>query len=193
MKQLNLKIAVVGFLIGTIGMTTVFAAGEIRSASFSSARVYFYGREVPLENQLVLITNEGETNARLYMPMRELLEFMNFIVEWDGENNSVNLTMRGGPGNTEPGVSAGTQSGYVQPRAWDGRGVYDGGYDEHPSELTLSEAGRRAVDIMQRTGNWSFIEPYLPYISNADIQRMVDIFNSRQNTSRQRRASDYMN
>ncbi|MCL2580273.1 MAG: hypothetical protein FWE32_09650 [Oscillospiraceae bacterium] len=85
------------------------------------------------------------------------------------------------------------QSG-VQPRAWDGQGVYNGGYDEHPSTLSQSEAGRRAVDIIQRTGNWRIVEPYLPYISNADIRRVVDIYNSKQTDTRRHIAvSDIVN
>ncbi|MCL2852827.1 MAG: hypothetical protein FWE20_07325 [Defluviitaleaceae bacterium] len=185
--KLNIKSAAVGFLIGTIGVTTVFASTGISSANFSAARVYFYGREVPLENQLILITKDGETSAQMYMPMRELLENMNFIVEWDSENNAVNLTMMGNPGavTNSPG-----ESGNVQPQ-WIEPGVLFG-FEEHPSTLAQNEAGRRAIDIMQRTGNWRFIEVYLPYISNEDIQAVVDIFNSRQNPNNRKRAADYM-
>ena len=102
MKKFDFKSMVLGFVIAIIGVTavlTVNAASYIRSASFSQARVYWLGQEVPLENPLVSVLVEGETNAKLYMPLRELLEFMNVFVEWDGENNSVNLTMRGNFGS----------------------------------------------------------------------------------------------
>lgn len=123
MQKFSIKSAVIGFIMGTIGVTTVFAATGISSASLSNTKVYFYGQEVPLENSLVLISKEGEVNARMYMPMRELLEYMNFIVEWDAANNSVNLTMRGNPGiagnssNISNIISEGSQGESLQPRA----------------------------------------------------------------------------
>ena len=198
MKKFDFKSMVLGFVIAIIGATTVLtvnAASSIRSASFSQARVYWLGQEVPLENPLVSVLAEGETNARLYMPLRELLEFMNFIVEWDGQNNRVNLSMRGMTGGTGGSTSIHSNNNQTQPYAWDGNRVYSGGYSEDPATLSQAEADRRAADIMQRTGNWSFIESYLPYMSNQGITRMVDIFNSkRPNHSQQHRnAQDYFN
>ena len=102
MRKFDFKSMVFGLAIAFIGLSAVYtvnATNSIRSASFSQARVYWLGQEVPLENPLISVVAEGETNARLYMPLRELLEFMNVSVEWDGENNSVNLTMRGNFGS----------------------------------------------------------------------------------------------
>jgi len=199
MKKFSVQSMLIGFILGVVGMTgafAVFAAAEISSANFSTARVYFYGQEVPLENSLVLITKGGETSASMYMPVRELLEYMNFIVEWDGANNVINLTMRGNPGTgTNNSMNQNASSNSTSPQAWSGQGVYAGGYNEPPSSLSQTEAGRRAIDIMQRTGNWSFIEPYLPHISNEDIQTVVSIFNSKRpnHPGQHRQASDYFN
>ena len=97
MKKFDFRSMAIGFAIAIFGAAAVFtvnASSQISSASFAATRVFFYGNEVLLKNPLVSIVTEGETDARLYMPLRELLEYMDFIVEWDGQNDSVNLTMR---------------------------------------------------------------------------------------------------
>ncbi|MCL2575211.1 MAG: copper amine oxidase N-terminal domain-containing protein [Defluviitaleaceae bacterium] len=192
MKKIDIKSIIIGFLLGSIGITTVFAVGSlgdgIQSASFNSSKVYFYGQEVPLESPLVSILKEGETNMQTYMPLRELLEYMNFIVDWNPTDSSINLTMRG---NANINTNSSTNQ---QPQAWDGTGVYSGGYSDDPSTLSQVEADMRAIDIIQRTGNWSFVEPYLPYLSNNGIQSVVDIFNSKRpnHPSQHKNANDYM-
>lgn len=158
MKKFDMKSAVFGFIIGTIGitaaLTTVFATSGIRSANFSNARVYFYGQEVPLENQLVSIVREGESNARLYMPLRELLEYMNFIVEWDSETNSVNLTMRGNPGTHSPSTS--TTTGLTS------------------NTLPQNDADRRAISIIESSGTWSSeIDRLIPQMTPETVDRLV--------------------
>ena len=101
MKKLDIKSVLVGFIIATVGVSTVFASSGIRSAEFSSVKVYFYGVQVPISGQMVLITKNGESNAQMYMPVREVLEYMNFIVEWDAANNAINLTMKSSPTSSE--------------------------------------------------------------------------------------------
>ena len=186
MKKFDFKSVVLGFVIAFIGLTvahTVNAANFIREASFSQVKLYWLGQEVPLENPLISIVADGDTEAILYMPVREFLEFMNFVVEYDVQNDRVNLSMIGMAGDSQ-----------TQPYAWNGIGVYSGGYSEHPSTLSQAEVDRRAADIMQRTGNWSYVEPYLPYMSNQGITRMVNIFNSKRPNPRQHRnAQDYFN
>ncbi len=93
MKKFDLKSLIVGVFIGTIGLSTVFAASNIKSATYSPSRVYLNGKEIPLKNSLVSIVKYGETNAQTYMPMRELLEFMNYVVEWNPKDSSINLSL----------------------------------------------------------------------------------------------------
>jgi len=69
---------------------------------------------------------------------------------------------------------------HVLPYAWDGKGEYNGGYDACPSTLTTAEADRRSADIMQRTGNWGYIEPYIPYLSEEGVARVECIYKSKQ-------------
>jgi len=65
MKKFSLKSIAIGLIAGIAGTTavlTVFATSSINSAVFSDAKVYLYGQEVSLENQLALIVKDGETN-----------------------------------------------------------------------------------------------------------------------------------
>lgn len=91
MKKLDAKSLIIGLIIGSIGITTVFAAGGIKSAAFSNAKVTLNGVEISLSNSLVSIVKDDEEDAKLYMPVRELLENLGYTVNWDGAEASVNL------------------------------------------------------------------------------------------------------
>jgi len=165
MKQLNIKSAVFGFIIGVIGVTTVLttvsAAGRIRSADFVNTSVYFYGQAVPLENQLVSIVREGESNARLYMPIRELLEYMNFIVEWDAETNSVNLTMGDNTSTQYSPISTPIQ--------------------QTTNASPQNDADRSAISIIERSGTWSSeIDRLIPQMTPEVVDRLVFTYLERQ-------------
>lgn len=140
--------------------------GKVPSASYLSAAVYFDGEEVPLKSSLVQVSSDDGSDPVLYMPMQEILEYMNFQVEWNARDNRVNLTMNG----------------------------YGGQKTEEPAGLPQNETDQTALDIMQRTGNWGYIEPYLPYMSNAGIDVVVASYNSKHmNASEHRKASVYYN
>jgi hypothetical protein len=49
------------------------------------------GANVPLNRSLVSVAMDNETNASLYMPVRELLEYLGYTVEWDNARNTVNI------------------------------------------------------------------------------------------------------
>lgn len=140
--------------------------GKVPSASYLSSAVYFDGEEVPLKSSLVQVSSVDGSDPVLYMPMQEILEYMNFQVEWNARDNRVNLTMNG----------------------------YGGQKTEESAGLPQNETDQTALDIMQRTGNWGYIEPYLPYMSNAGIDAVVASYNSKHmNASEHRKASDYYN
>ncbi|SNS61301.1 hypothetical protein SAMN05446037_101476 [Anaerovirgula multivorans] len=170
MKKIHIKSLVLGLVIGIVGITTVFSTSEIKSATFSDSKVYFYGNEIPLKNSLVLIEKEGNSDAQLYMPMKELLEYMQFNVQWNSSDSSVNLTMN----------------------AYNG---YDNSNNANiPLDIETTDADKKALDIIQRTGNWGYIEPYLPYMSSDGIKKSVEIYNSKHmNPSEHKKASDYIN
>lgn len=174
MKRLDIKSLAVGLIAGvvatSVGIGTVSALetlSKIESATYSESKVYFYDKEVPLENSLVAIKPEGSENMQLYMPVRELLEYMQFNVEWNDENKSVNLTMNGNTnGNMNKTV---------------------------PKDISKSDADQKALELIQNTGNWSYIEQYLPHMSNEAIERAVDIYNSKHtNTTEHKDAKNFI-
>ena len=99
MKKIDAKSLVIGVIIGAMGLTTAFAAEGIKSEGIKSAVISnttatLDGVPVPLNNPLILVTKDNETDARLYMPFREIFEHIGYSVEWDGETNSVNLSAK---------------------------------------------------------------------------------------------------
>lgn len=102
MKKFDPKSIAFGFIIGTVGITTVFAANGIKSADISNAKVSLDGAVIPLNKPLVAVTKDNEENASLYMPVGELLEYLGYTVNWDGTENTVNLASNG---NSSQGVT----------------------------------------------------------------------------------------
>lgn len=203
MKKFDTKSIVLGFAIGIIGVSIVFAVVEkksaainekwdggapvaaenlvdsstknndavttaegIKSASISNDKVYFNGHEIELKKPLIKILNNESSEAQLYMPMDELLEYMHFKVEWNSKDNSVYLTMND-QNNQET-------------------------TDVKP-DISKSQADTKAIEIMQKTGNWGYIEPYIPHMSDGGIEKIVEIYNSKHiNSSEHKKASDYI-
>lgn len=150
MKQFDLKSLFAGLIIGTIGVTTVFAATGIKSATFSNSKVHFNGQEIPLKNQLVAVVKEGSKDAQLYMPMRELLEYMQFNVEWNSKDSSVNLTVK-------------EFSGFNNDTAY--------------KTYTPEEADKKGIEMMDNSGTWGQeIESLFPYMTPAGVEKVVSIY-----------------
>ena len=160
MKKFSLKSIAIGLISGIAGTTavlTVFATSSINSAVFSDAKVYLYGQEVSLENQLALIVKDGETDARLYMPVRELLEYMNFIVEWDGVANSVSLTSN------------------------DFVAAQNNNTDDRDVVTQNNNIDDRALLIIQSTGTWGpEIDMLIPQMTPKVVDEIVLIYLERQ-------------
>lgn len=95
MKKLDIKSLAIGFIIGTVGITTAFAANGIKSADLSTAKVTLDGAAVPLTKPLVAVTADNETDPSLYMPVGELLEYLGYTVTWDGTKDTVHLVSNG--------------------------------------------------------------------------------------------------
>lgn len=202
MKKLDFKSTLIGMMIGVIGISIVFAvmwkipapttekkavavtteekalaskgeekddnvaAGEgIKSAAFNNNKVYFNGKEISLKKPLVTIEKNEESEPQLYMPMDEVLEYMHFKVDWNSKDNAVYLTMgQNNQWNTE-----------VMP------------------DISANEADSKAIEIMKKTGNWGYIENYIPKMSNDGIKAVVDIYNSKHmNPSEHKNASNYI-
>jgi len=98
--------------------------------------------------------------------MSELLEYMQFKVEWNRKDNTVNLTMNGQKSNKNIDVTPDSSDNQVD---------------------------KKAIDIIQKTGNWKYIEQYLPEMSADGIKKVVEIYNSKHmNPSEHKNASDYI-
>lgn len=186
MKKFDIKSIAVGLVIGMIGASVVFvaektnqttisekksdtvyaAAAGIKSATISNDKVYFNGKEIKLEKPLVRVVKDGSSKAELYMPMNELLEYMNFKVEWDSKVDSVYLTMNGQ--NNQKNV-------------------------EIAPNISKNEADAKAIETIQKTGNWGYIENLLPHMSSDGIEKVVEIYNSKHtNVSEHKKSCNYI-
>ncbi|WP_125140440.1 hypothetical protein [Clostridium transplantifaecale] len=96
MKRFDIKSLIAGIIIGSMGITTVFAATGIKSAILSNANVTLNGASLPLNRSLISVTMDDEQNASLYMPVNELLEKFGYTVNYDSEKNIIDLI----PGNS---------------------------------------------------------------------------------------------
>ncbi|OOM80158.1 hypothetical protein [Clostridium sp. BL-8] len=200
MKKLDVKSIFIGLVIGVVGVSTVFAVvwkmsattkeknavavtsdekkaestsgknnvatGEgIRSAVINNSKIYFNGKEIELKKPLITIENDESAEPQLYMPMDELLEYMHFQVEWNSQDNEVYLTM--GQDNQKNKADM--------------------------SDISANEADAEAIEIIQKTGNWSYIEKYISQMSDDGIERVVNIYNSKHiDPSQHKNASDYI-
>ena len=176
MKKIHFKSMALGFAIAIVVFSTILsanAAATIKSAQFAETKVYFYGKEVELKNPLVSIVADGESNARLYMPLRELLEFMNFVVDWDGENNSVNLTMRWSIDN------GGNVSDLSHNNNFNGQNAASDQW--FVKDYTQAEANERALTVINLSGTWGpEIDWLIPQMSPEAVFEMVSIYLDKQ-------------
>lgn len=91
MKKFDVKSLVAGVIIGTLGITTAFAATGIKSASLSNMKVKLNGSALPLNKSLISVTMDNEENASLYVPANELLEKLGYIINYDDAKNTMDL------------------------------------------------------------------------------------------------------
>ena len=73
MKKFDLKSFAAGLLIGTLGITTAFAAAGILSADLCDTKVTLKGSPLSLNHPLISVTMEDGQEPKLYMPADELL------------------------------------------------------------------------------------------------------------------------
>ncbi|WP_349670587.1 stalk domain-containing protein [Lacrimispora sp.] len=93
MKKFDVKSLVAGIIIGTMGITTVYAASGIKSAALSNTKITLNGESLPLSKSLISVTMDNEQNESLYIPANELFEKLGYTVNYDGANNTVNLIL----------------------------------------------------------------------------------------------------
>lgn len=177
MKKFDIKSLVVGLVIGTIGVSTVFAAEEIKSATISNAKVYFYGKEVKLKKPLIEIVKTGSSESQLYMPMSELLEYMQFKVEWNNKDSSVNLTMNGNNSNKNMEVTPDISKNQADTKASD----YIQESKNAQSQFKVGETGR--IGDYQFTVNTVTLTKSNKFWHAQDGNKLITINGSFENVS----------
>lgn len=99
MNKLDIKSLVIGFAIGTIGISTVFAFNDIKSFKFIDTRVSFNGRIISSDNPLVSII-DNNNNEKIYMPLRDTFEALRYHIDWDKKINMIDIKEEGVPHDT---------------------------------------------------------------------------------------------
>lgn len=211
MIKFDVKSIIVGLLIGIIGVSIVFlalgkktmainekdvvavtAAKEIKSAAINNDKVYFNGNDIKLKKPLITIVKDGSSEPQLYMPMDELLEYMHFKVEWNSKNNAVYLTMNGQNNQENTGVIPNISENKTNTESIETIERIQKGM-EITADASNNEIDAEAIEIMKKTGNWSYIEKSLPHMTANGIEKVVEIYNSkRANSSEHKKAADYI-
>ena len=91
MNKIHLKSLAAGIIIGSMGISTVFAATGIKSAVLSNMIVTLNEVSLPLNKPLLSVTMDNEQNASMYVPADELFEKLGYTVNYDSAKNTVNL------------------------------------------------------------------------------------------------------
>jgi hypothetical protein len=95
MKKIKgVKLFVTGLVAGILVSAgiTVAATSVIRSAAFNDVAMTFNSQGLNLDVPLISVITEANPDvASNYMPARAVLEAMGYIVEWDGENNTIHV------------------------------------------------------------------------------------------------------
>lgn len=95
MKRFDMKSFAAGILVGTLGLTTAFAATGIKSADLSDMTITLNGSPLSLAKSLVLVAMDNEENPGLYVPADEIFGKLGYGVHYDSAKNTVDLI----PGN----------------------------------------------------------------------------------------------
>ena len=104
MKRIDLKSLAAGIILGTVGITTAFAATGIQSAALSDAKVTLNGASLPLSTPLVSVTMDNEEAPQLYASVDDLLGKLGYVVAYDAADNTVSLTTSGSRTPEGPGA-----------------------------------------------------------------------------------------
>lgn len=93
--KLHLKSLFAGLIIGSMGISSVFASNllYIKSAQFNKTKIIYNGKELDISSTpMISVIKEGETNINNYMPVRSVLEQLGYNVSWDSSKNSIIVT-----------------------------------------------------------------------------------------------------
>jgi copper amine oxidase-like protein len=173
-KIFNAKSLICGLLIGTIvtiGITNVFASAEIKSAKYEEVKVSFNNSNIPLKNPLVSVVNNGENDTKMYMPAREILEYLGYNVDWNSSERSINISSKISTKATNSINNNITATVLPENTA--------------NKNIITNQANKLALEIINNTANWSYVEPLFPYMTTEGVKDMVDLYNQKSGNYKQ--------
>lgn len=184
MKSFNVKSLVCGLLLGalgTIGISTVYASGDIKLAKYENIKVSFNNSSVPLRNSLVSVVKNGENDANIYMPVTEILEYLGYNAKWNPSEHSINIST-----NNEKKSANST---------CDEKKIANSLQNPDNKNIAKNQGDKLALEFMQKTGNWSYVEPLFPYMTPEGVKDVVDLYINQKGGNRQKieSAIPYMN
>lgn len=180
LKNFNVKSLICGLLIGilgTIGITKAFAAEEIKLAKYENVKVSINNSIIPLKNSFVSIVKRGENDAKIYMPAMEILDHLGYNVEWNASEHSINIE-----GKAQNSICNDETAKNLQK-------------DAVSKNTEGNQGDKLALEIMQKTGNWKYVEPLFPYMTPDGVKEVVDLYVREKGGSNKQTesASQYMN
>ena len=137
MRKFDLKSLAAGFIIGTLGLTTVFGAAGIQSAALSNAKVTLDGALLPLGQPLISVKMDDGQDASLYAPVNEVLEKLGYTVNYDEASNTIDITTQLSKAQEAAGQAA-PQGNVVIDLA------------NHPGQRNIAESGSFQAEDNQR-------------------------------------------
>lgn len=90
-KNIKFKSFLMGIIVTCIGIHIGLIAGQIKLSKFSSVKIMLDNNTIQLKHPLVSIVKSGKKDSRLYIPAQELLEYLGFMVDFNSNDNSINL------------------------------------------------------------------------------------------------------
>ncbi len=153
MRKFNVKSFTCGLLIGIIGIATVYATGGMESAE---VKVLFNSSIIPLKNSFIAV--DGKDEAKMYMTVKEILEYLGYNVEWNGSKRSIIIS-------TKTTGSIHGSSTAIAPLQ-----------NITNNSTTKNETDKQALEIMQKTGNWNYVEPFFPSMTSQGVEEVVVLY-----------------
>ncbi len=152
MKKMDIKSLAAGVLIGSLGITTVFAATGIKSAVLSSTRIVLNGEVLPLDKPVLSVTLDNAQDAGLYVPASTLLEKLGYTVWHDGGTDCLHLVSNV-PGNpfspNTDGLSQGA-AGETASAENTVNGTMVMHVTNHPGQKNIAESGSFTAEDNQK-------------------------------------------
>ncbi len=91
MKKFDAKSFVAGIIVGTLGLTTAFAATGIKSAELSDTIIMLKEVSLPLGKPLVSVIMDDEQKPSLYVPADEVFGKLGYGIHYDYAKNTMDL------------------------------------------------------------------------------------------------------